>query len=553
MLPACPKVLIRSFAAAAILAAALVEPVTAQSTEARPVYDASNWADVMGDLRPYWNAFKSEQQANGVTWNDTGQITSIQGARLVRATRADSVPEVAVPRIVALAREAGVLVGSSAGEAAKIRVDEAARAREAGEESSVGGGDGPFGTGDGDGDSGASDGDDGDGAGDDDSAGDGDDDSGADDVDTDGDGVADSEDDDDDGDGIPDSEDDDDDGDGIPDNEEDPAGDDPGPIDPDADSDGDLGTVGDGTDGDTGDTGDTGDGGSTGGEDIPPLDGDIPLDPGGGGEVLKDLKYGNEHARQVLDLYLPEGDGPFPVVVFFHGGAFVGGDKSQASGFSAIVDAGYAMAAANYKLLQKSSFGDVNFLEDVGEIAKAAYDARAAVRWLKDNAGEYKLDASNVGVVGASAGGYLAAAVGACGNNSQIRDESPASNTSAAVKAVVDWFGPTDFATFMQDSGQELPTGGFDVGIDTVRSVLNSNGAVSPVEFVNGGDPPHMIRHGEADTVVPIGQSESYAAALRQAGVSVDYQSWPAQGHGAPSNAAEEIGLVIDFLDTHLQ
>ena len=551
MLPSPVRRLLARLAAAALLVGGLVAPVSAQSTEARPVFDASSWADVMGELRPYWNAFKAEQQANGVTWNDTGQITSIEGGRLVSATRSDAVPQEAIPRVVALDREAGVLVAESSGAAAVMRVQEAERAASAGDEDSVGGGDGPFGTG-GDGDSGAEDEDD---TGED---GDGDPDAqDSEDPDTDGDGVPDSEDEDDDGDGISDAEDDDADGDGVLDEDEaveDGAtgeGDDVEPIEPDADDD--LGTVGDGTEEEDPPAGDS-ETGETEPEDVPDLDEGIDLGGGEAGESFEDIAYGTQHSRQVLDLHLPPGDGPFPVVIFFHGGAFVAGDKSQASGFMPLVEAGYALASANYKLLNKTSFGQVNFLDDAGEIAKAAYDARAAVRWLKDNAGEYNLDASNMAAVGASAGGYLAATVGACGNNSTIRNESASSNTTARVKATVDWFGPTDFATFMQDSGQQVPApGGFTPSLDMIRGVLNDNGAVSPVEFVNAGDPPHMIRHGEIDDVVPIGQSDSYAAALRQAGVSVDYVRWPAQGHGAPSNLVEEVGLIIDFLDQHLQ
>lgn len=324
--------------------------------------------------------------------------------------------------------------------------------------------------------------------------------------------------------------------------------------------------------------GSSGDSGSSGGSgDSPPLDGTInPGTTNGGGDGTSapgapnsentptlnpaaglgdraNLKYGDEHARQVLDLYLPDGHDPktglCPVVVFCHGGAFVAGDKSQVTPFLPLLTKGYAIAAINYRLLNKSSFGDGDILGDVAEIAKMGFDARRAVRWLRTNAATYGLNARRVGVVGASAGGYLATLVGACGDTATLPNEVPGSSASAAVNAVVDWCGPTNFATFMEHKTGSAP---YPAGMASI--VLNSKGAVSPYDYAGSGDPPHLIRHGEADPVVPCQQSTTYAAKLKDVGVQCDIKTYPGLGHEA--NAAfldAEVAATVTFLDRYLK
>ena len=69
----CTRRLLARATAALLLAGGLVTPGRAQSTEPRPVFDASSWTDVMGGLRPYWDAFKAEQQAKDLRRELGGQ------------------------------------------------------------------------------------------------------------------------------------------------------------------------------------------------------------------------------------------------------------------------------------------------------------------------------------------------------------------------------------------------------------------------------------------------------------------------------------------------
>ncbi len=481
----------------------------------RAVYDSSDWGAMMGPLKTYWNTWKQSEAAAGRQWNDLGQIINLGSAQMVSSYRADTVPSSAIQEVAKLAKAAGLLVGTSPGEAATLQSQEAKRATEAAraaadkaeqekreqeqreKEEAEGTEPGVFGQG---GESSEE-----------------------------LDGSGDPED-------LLEGEDPDD-----PSAPQDPSN----PNDPTDPSD----------PSDPGNPSDPGAPGSGGPEEVPPLPVDPPEDPAPNPSDLvvhRDLEYGQSHARQVLDLYLPPeaaDGGPVPVVVFFHGGAFVAGDKGSVTPFLPFVSAGYALASANYQLLQKSSPGDIDFLEDAGEIAKTSYDARNAIRWLKDNASTYNLDASRFAVAGASAGGYIAHAVGAGSNESTLRNEQAISGTSPSVKAVIALAGPTNFATFPAHKGSGIP-----VPINLITATLNSKGAVSPYDFVSSGDPPHMIRHGQLDEVIPVEQSTTYAEALENAGVFVDLKTYPDLGHEPTDDFfRDELGLMIDFLDEHVQ
>src|SRR6185436_1601381 len=106
-----------------------------------------------------------------------------------------------------------------------------------------------------------------------------------------------------------------------------------------------------------------------------------------------DLSYG-PHASNKLDLWLTKSDRPTPLVVFIHGGGFVGGDKSSASSaaIKQCLDAGVSFASINYRFRSEVPINTV------------LRDSARAIQFLRSKAKEYNIDPVRVGTFGGSAG-----------------------------------------------------------------------------------------------------------------------------------------------------
>jgi acetyl esterase/lipase len=244
-----------------------------------------------------------------------------------------------------------------------------------------------------------------------------------------------------------------------------------------------------------------------------------------GASVVRDVAYG-PHERNKLDVYVPKGDGPFPLVIWVHGGAWLGGSKDGGGPAARLLEKGYAVAAINYRLSQHAVF------------PAQIVDCKAAVRHLRANAPEYKLDPGRFGVWGSSAGGHLAALVGTTGGVTEFEvGEHP--TVSSRVQAVCDFFGPTDL-TRMQE--QTVGKGAIDHNSPDAPEAKLLGGPVpankakaataNPITYVTRDDPPFLIVHGDKDPLVPLGQSEILHAALTKAGVPSELVVVEGGGHG---------------------
>src|SRR5947209_5066676 len=163
--------------------------------------------------------------------------------------------------------------------------------------------------------------------------------------------------------------------------------------------------------------------------------------------VARDLAYAQVSAAQKLDLYLPGAQGPFPLVIYVHGGAFKFGDKgdNEASGaFPFLLAAGYALTSINYRLS-----GEARFPAQI-------HDVKTAVRWLRANAVSCHIDPERIGAWGASAGGHLVSLLATSGGATALEGaELGHAEQSSRIQAVVSWYAPIDFlhmdAQLMED------------------------------------------------------------------------------------------------------
>jgi acetyl esterase/lipase len=122
--------------------------------------------------------------------------------------------------------------------------------------------------------------------------------------------------------------------------------------------------------------------------------------------VARNLEYGRAGAKILhLDIYYPEkSEKPVPLIVWIHGGAWRSGAKDgDVIPMLPLADGGFAIASVEYRLSQEAVF------------PAQIFDCKAAARWLRANAAKYNLDPAKFVAGGASAGGHLAALMGASG------------------------------------------------------------------------------------------------------------------------------------------
>lgn len=253
---------------------------------------------------------------------------------------------------------------------------------------------------------------------------------------------------------------------------------------------------------------------------------------------------------QEMDLYLPDrgpsggpGQGPTPVVVYVHGGAWRGG--SHTPGWDPYVDfavlwrmlndAGIAVASISYRHSAEATY------------PACLHDVKAAIRWLRRYASELGLDPDRIGLVGDSAGGHLVSLAAQPGS-----DEGDAGVTGVAsdVRALVAWYPVTSLADM---PGRGPQAGHVQLLGGTPEELPELARDASPVSHVGPQSPPALLLHGLADQLVPYHQSELLAEAYRSAGAEVELELVPRGNHcflGLPHEPFFE--RTVEFLARHL-
>ena len=283
--------------------------------------------------------------------------------------------------------------------------------------------------------------------------------------------------------------------------------------------------------------------------------------PGGSGSFSSvapthsDLAYASVSETQKLDLYIPEGTGPFPVVIMVHGGGFMFGDKADGMGLTGVdqlLAAGYAVASINYRLS-----GEAQYPAQI-------FDAKAAVRFLRENPETYNLNSEKFGAWGASAGGNLVSLLGTTCGVAELEGDLGNADQSSCVQAVVDWFGPIDFlkmdeqfaGTSCEQSHNAANSPESKLVGAEIQTVPNLVATTNPMNYITADDAPFFIENGTADCNIPPIQNKNLADALSAVigADKVTYTSLEGAGHGGSQFEAEEnLNLVIKFLDTYLK
>jgi acetyl esterase len=255
--------------------------------------------------------------------------------------------------------------------------------------------------------------------------------------------------------------------------------------------------------------------------------------------LTKDVAYAKvEGVSLALDVFVPDGPGPFPAVIMVHGGGWDHGDKSggKNKGWMVPMDeplsrAGFAWFEINYRLLPKYPYPAC--LDDV----------QSAIRWVKAHAAEYRVDPSRIALAGESAGGYM------------VDLAAARADESTRVNAVVSFYGVYDMVAQAEAKGI-----GGNLGLLFGISQLDNKTrpilwAASAAAYLKPGLPPFLLVHGDADQISPYQNDLDFRAKLLALGVACDLITIPGGGHGMLSWGALAPGIkerVVSWLQKQL-
>ncbi|MGI6741297.1 MAG: alpha/beta hydrolase fold domain-containing protein [Brevefilum sp.] len=231
-----------------------------------------------------------------------------------------------------------------------------------------------------------------------------------------------------------------------------------------------------------------------------------------------DVPYGTQSAAQRVDIYLPnEGEGPFPVILAIHGGAWMKGDKRSEEIFPALcgLERGYAVVAVEYRLSYEAIF------------PAQIYDCKTAVRFIHAHAEKYKLNTDRIAAWGSSAGAHLGALLGTSAGVEALEDLSMGwGDYSSRVHAVVSWYGPNENFLTMDEQLSASESGVPDHSqAESPESLLLGAKITdvpervefaSPMTYITEDIPDFLLQHGTLDQLVPVEQSINFAHRIEE-------------------------------------
>ena len=236
-----------------------------------------------------------------------------------------------------------------------------------------------------------------------------------------------------------------------------------------------------------------------------------------------------------MSLLVPRTSAPKPAVVYFPGGGFTSADFEKFIEMRyALARAGFVVAAAEYRVVPT-------------KFPALVVDGKAAVRFLRAHAAEYGIDPERIGVLGDSAGGYLVQMLGAT-SGEKGWDRGDWLDQSSSVQAVASLYGISDLLSIGKGLGEAresvhrspavteallLHGPAFDVnpGKSIFEDPQKAREA-SPIGHIDGREPPFLLLHGSADTLVSPEQSAELFRLLRERKVDVEYRLYEGADHG---------------------
>jgi acetyl esterase/lipase len=242
-----------------------------------------------------------------------------------------------------------------------------------------------------------------------------------------------------------------------------------------------------------------------------------------GVEITRNIVFSRPDGLPLaLDLYVPKAEKPLPVVVWIHGGGWKIGSKNFRLLVRDLTKDGFAVASIDYRLSRRAKW------------PAQREDCIAAIRWLRENGAEYRIDPTRMALSGDSAGGHLSALIG-------LKEGKP------KIRAVVALYPPTDLVKLGEhyiNEKHNLIVQLFGGSFEKTRAAAAD---ASPVNHISDNAPPFLIIHGDRDTMVPLDQSTDLAARLREAGIESRLVVLKGRGHafGLDRERLDEVAAFL--------
>lgn len=245
-----------------------------------------------------------------------------------------------------------------------------------------------------------------------------------------------------------------------------------------------------------------------------------------------------------------------PAIIYFPGGGF---KTSNLDGLImvrvALAKAGFVVASAEYRGIPEPYPALIE-------------DAKAAIRYLRAHAAEFDIDPNRIGVIGDSAGGYVAQMIAVTGDKPEM-DKGNNSDQSSTVQAVATLYGISNLTNIGEGYSEDMQLihksplapeslilNGISHRSQVEGNIMDSYDRAieaSPVGHIRKGLPPFLVMHGSKDNIVSPHQSEQLYNELKAVDNDVTYIIIEGGGHGdAPWHQEEVINRIVGWFKEHL-
>jgi acetyl esterase/lipase len=251
---------------------------------------------------------------------------------------------------------------------------------------------------------------------------------------------------------------------------------------------------------------------------------------------IRDLPYctGGGHPL-LLDWYVPKQPArtPGPVIIWIHGGGWVGSDKSENQVPVFLSRRGLLVASINYRLSNEAIF------------PAAIEDCKCAIRFVRANAGKYDGDPAKIGLVGSSAGAHLSLLAGMADDSAGLEGSGGLPNVSSRVQAVASLKGVSDFTVGHKAFQHGLGIGPSRFLGGSMEQQPENYKRASPLHWLSKDDPPILLLHGDDDTVVPYDQAVKLKKAYDELGLHAELVPIPGATHQLRRRDGSPAGMSI--------